>query len=53
VGNKADKLKGKLKETAGRATGDRELKSKGRDQQATGKFKESAKQAKEGLKKTV
>jgi len=38
---KADRIKGKVKEVAGRATGNRSLKSKGKRDQAKGKAKEA------------
>lgn len=43
----ADKLKGHAKEAAGDLTGDKELKAKGKFDQAVGKAKEFAADAKE------
>ena len=51
--DKTDKVTGKAKEAAGRATGDATLTQKGRNEQAKGSVKKSAKQAKEAVKKTV
>ncbi|WP_395690235.1 CsbD family protein [Nocardioides sp.] len=54
--NKAEELKGHGKETAGAATGDRELEAEGRGDQASGKvknagehLKDAAKDVKDGL----
>jgi uncharacterized protein YjbJ (UPF0337 family) len=49
----ADRAKGWLKEKTGAATGNASLQRKGRDQQATGNFKASAKKVKDAFKKTV
>ncbi|MGY2701070.1 MULTISPECIES: CsbD family protein [unclassified Nocardioides] len=56
--NKAEELKGKGKESAGSATGDRDLKSEGQADQTSGKVKnagehvkDAAKDVKDGLSK--
>ena len=58
VGNKAEDAGGKLKEGAGRATGDEDLKAEGKADQAKSSLKEAgehvkdaAKDAKDGLTK--
>lgn len=51
MGDKTDQLTGKVKEKAGDVTGDRGLKQKGRDEQAKGDIKKSAKKAKDAIKK--
>ena len=51
MGDKKDKVTGQLKEKAGRATHDPGLEQKGRDEQAKGNLKTSAKKAKEAVKK--
>lgn len=55
-----DKAKGKVKETAGKATKDRDLEAEGkRDQvkgsveRATGQVKDAAESVKEGIKKAT
>jgi uncharacterized protein YjbJ (UPF0337 family) len=53
MGDKTDRLTGQVKEKAGRATGDRGLAQKGRDEQAKGDIKKSAKKAKDAVKKQV
>ena len=45
---KLDKAKGKLKETVGRATGDKHLEGKGHLDQAKGKAKEALQEVKKG-----
>ena len=42
----ADEMKGKLKETAGKATGDERLENEGRTDQVKGKAKEAVDDAK-------
>ena len=56
--NKAEELKGQGKESAGRATGDQDLKAEGKSDQASGKVKnagehvkDAAKNVKDGLSK--
>jgi uncharacterized protein YjbJ (UPF0337 family) len=51
VGDTQDKVTGKLKEKAGQAAGTPGLEQKGRDEQAKGNVKTSAKKAKDALKK--
>jgi uncharacterized protein YjbJ (UPF0337 family) len=53
MGHKTDQLTGEIKEKAGRAAGDRGLAQKGRDEQAKGDIKQSAKKAKDAVKKQV
>ncbi len=43
----------RYKEAAGKATGDKGLEQKGQDEQAKGDIKQSAKKAKEAVKKQV
>ena len=45
-----DQIKGKTEETAGRVTGDKRLESEGRTDQAKGKAKDVAHDAKEAAK---
>jgi uncharacterized protein YjbJ (UPF0337 family) len=45
---KLDKAKGKLKEKAGQATGDKKLEGKGHIDQAKGKTKDALKEVKKG-----
>jgi uncharacterized protein YjbJ (UPF0337 family) len=45
-----DRIKGKVKETAGVATGDRELEGEGKLDQAKGKIKDVAGNIREGIK---
>jgi uncharacterized protein YjbJ (UPF0337 family) len=42
IRHKAQTAKGKVKKSAGRATGNRRLRTKGRTGQATGSFKQAA-----------
>jgi uncharacterized protein YjbJ (UPF0337 family) len=51
MGDKKDRTSGKIKETAGSLTGNRRLRGKGRDEQAKGDIKKSAKKAKDAAKK--
>lgn len=53
MGDKTDRATGKLKEGAGRVTGDEDMEREGRAEQAKGDLKQSAEKAKDGLKKTV
>ncbi|MFH8786587.1 CsbD family protein [Streptomyces roseoverticillatus] len=46
---KAKQVKGKLKETAGRAADDKRLEAEGRAEKLTGKVQESAEKAKKSL----
>jgi uncharacterized protein YjbJ (UPF0337 family) len=45
-----DNLKGKIKETGGVATGDRELEGEGKLDQVKGKIKDAAGNLREGIK---
>jgi uncharacterized protein YjbJ (UPF0337 family) len=49
MGDKTDRATGKVKETAGRATGDRDLEQEGRDEHAKGKLKKGAKDVKDAV----
>ena len=51
MGDKSDQLKGKLKETAGKATNDPGRAQEGRRDQMKGDVKQSAEKAKDALKK--
>jgi uncharacterized protein YjbJ (UPF0337 family) len=51
MGDKTDRVSGTLKETAGKATGDRGLAQKGRDEQAKGDIKSAGKKTKNAIKK--
>ena len=48
-----DRMKGKVKETAGVATGDRELEGEGKLDQAKGKIKDIAGNIREGIKEKL
>jgi uncharacterized protein YjbJ (UPF0337 family) len=48
-----DRIKGKVKETAGVATGDRELEGEGKLDQAKGKIKDIAGNIREGIKEKL
>jgi uncharacterized protein YjbJ (UPF0337 family) len=50
MGEWTDKLKGKTKETAGVATGDRELEAEGKKDTAKGKIKEAVEDVKRSIK---
>jgi uncharacterized protein YjbJ (UPF0337 family) len=52
MGDKTDRATGKAKETAGRATGDQGLVTKGRREQVKGNAKAGAKKLKDAAKKT-
>jgi uncharacterized protein YjbJ (UPF0337 family) len=49
--NKAQQAKGKVKETAGRATGDRDLKAKGKADRKKGNVKQAGEKAKDAFRK--
>jgi uncharacterized protein YjbJ (UPF0337 family) len=51
MSDRADRAKGHLKEKVGRVTDDSGLAQKGRDEQAKGDIKRSAKKAKDAVKK--
>jgi len=53
MGDKTDRLSGKAKETAGRATGNSKLETKGRNEQSKGELKSSAKRVKKAVTKQV
>lgn len=53
MGDKKDRATGKVKEAAGRATGNVDLETKGRNEQTKGQLKSSAKRAKDAVKKQV
>ena len=48
--NKAEELKGKSKETAGRATDDEELEAEGKTDQATSNLKQAGEKVKDVFK---
>ena len=48
-----DRIKGKVKETTGVATGDRELEGEGKIDQAKGKIKDIAGNIREGIKEKL
>ncbi len=50
VGNTADKVKGKVKETVGRAVGNERLEAEGRAAQAKGDVKQAGEHAKDAFK---
>jgi uncharacterized protein YjbJ (UPF0337 family) len=52
MGDKTDRVTGKAKETAGRATGDEGLVTKGKREQVKGNAKAGAKKLKDAAKKT-
>lgn len=47
---KADELKGKVKETTGRATDDRDLEAEGKGDQVKGNLKQAAEKVKDAFK---
>jgi uncharacterized protein YjbJ (UPF0337 family) len=49
--NKAEELKGKAKETVGKATGDEELEAQGQGDQAKGNLKQAGEKIKDVFKK--
>jgi uncharacterized protein YjbJ (UPF0337 family) len=50
ISNKAEELGGKLKEGAGRATGDRDLEAEGKVDQASGNVKQAGEKVKDAAK---
>jgi uncharacterized protein YjbJ (UPF0337 family) len=48
-----DRIKGRVKETAGVATGDRELEGEGKLDQVKGKVKDTAGKIREGIKEKL
>jgi uncharacterized protein YjbJ (UPF0337 family) len=50
MGELIDKAKGKVKETTGAATGDRELEAEGKKDRAKGEVKEAVENVKHGIK---
>jgi uncharacterized protein YjbJ (UPF0337 family) len=48
--NKAEELKGKVKETIGDATNDKDLQAKGRAQKAKGSLKQAGEKVKDAFK---
>ena len=53
IDNKAEVLKGKAKEAAGRATDDPELEAEGRGDQAKGNLKQGGEKIKDAVKDIV
>jgi len=53
VEGQADRIKGRVKETVGVATGDRELEREGKLDQAKGKIKDVAGKVREGIKEKL
>ncbi|MFF5206079.1 CsbD family protein [Streptosporangium sp. NPDC000396] len=51
ISNKAEELKGKVKEGAGRATGDESLEAEGKDDQLKGNLKQAGEKVKDSAKK--
>jgi uncharacterized protein YjbJ (UPF0337 family) len=49
MGGKTDRVEGKIKEQAGRATGDEKLEAEGKGEQAKGNLKQGAKKLKEAV----
>jgi uncharacterized protein YjbJ (UPF0337 family) len=47
ISNKAEELKGKLKEAAGKATGDEHLEAEGKVDKAEGKIKQAGEKVKD------
>ena len=50
IAHKAEAVKGAVKKTAGRATGNRRLRAEGRRDQAKGNLKQAGAKAKDALK---
>lgn len=48
--NKGEEAKGKMKEKAGQATGDRELEQQGRQDQSKSKLKQAGEKIKDAIK---
>ena len=53
MSDKKDRVTGQIKEKTGQLKGDPALAQKGRDEQAKGDIKKSAKKAKDAIKKQV
>jgi uncharacterized protein YjbJ (UPF0337 family) len=53
MGDKTDRVTGKAKETAGKATGNRDLAREGRDEQEKSHLKSAAKNVKDAVKKST
>jgi uncharacterized protein YjbJ (UPF0337 family) len=51
MGDKSDRASGKVKETAGRATGNEDMAAEGRREQIKGDVKKSGKKLKDAAKK--
>jgi uncharacterized protein YjbJ (UPF0337 family) len=51
MGDKTDQASGKIKEAAGKATGDRDLARSGRREQVKGDLKGAGEKAKDAVKK--
>lgn len=50
TGNKGEEMKGKAKETVGRASGNEKLETEGKNEQRKSKLKQAGKQAKDAFK---
>lgn len=50
VGNTGEKIKGKVKETAGKAVGNRSLEAKGKGEQVKGDLKQAGEKLKDAVK---
>ncbi len=50
IGNAAEEAKGKVKETAGKATDDRNLEAEGKGDQASANVKQAGEKAKDAVK---
>ncbi len=50
AGNKAEELKGKVKETTGKATGDESLETEGKADQSKSSLKQAAENVKDAFK---
>lgn len=53
IANQAEVLKGKVKESAGRATHDPELEAEGRGDQAKGHLKQAGEKVKDAVKDVI
>ncbi len=53
MSDKTDRVSGKVKETVGKATDDRELAREGRDEQEKGNLKAAARNVKDAVKKST
>lgn len=49
MGDKTDRASGKVKETAGKATGDRDLEREGKTEHSKGKLKQGAENVKDAF----